>query len=865
MESSRPQPPAQNLTPTANREDVGIPLDAFTLSILRMGLVGLMLGGSAMTLLLLTLHEDQTGRLIGPLSFVLVAVIGWLLLTLGKDRASLVFATYGSWAVATGIMATSGGVMANTVILFPLIILMAGWMLGLRSAIIIASLSSLAVLTVAALEATGIVVHRWPSSPFLYWLADTAAFALAVGVIVFLRRAHHRHVAEVRTLTAALERERADARAADALRRHKELLDHTGRLAGVGGWEYHVATRELNWTDETFRLHDLEPGDMPGVEHAVSFYPPEVRQTITEAVRQAIENGVGYDLELPLDTAKGRRIWVRTIGQPQIEDGRVVRLSGALQDITDHRQADDELKDSLNNLKCTLEATGDGIFGYDGNDPSGRLLFANDRFFEIWNIPPEQATSTGRDEIIAAARRLFPDPDAGVRRIQEILALADVHEDKVPLNDGRVLFRRSIPLLAGSQVSRVWSFRDITAEERAKAELIASRDEAQRANAAKSEFLSRMSHELRTPMHAIMGMMSLARRRMEDAKGLEHLDKAKAAADHLLSVINDILDISKIEAGRLELEQVDFQLADVLRNLENLVAGKAAEKGLMLSMGHDAQLGAQTLRGDPLRIGQILLNLVGNAIKFSTQGSIEVRVRLLDDSGDGPCLRFEVSDQGIGIAPETQHRLFVAFEQADGSMTRKFGGTGLGLAISKRLVQMMDGEIGVDSTPGKGSSFWFTVRLAGLPATTPTNTLPADTNPGEQKLLQRFAGARILLADDDPVGREVALAMLHDAGLAVDTAEDGAVALHLAQSSRYDLILMDMRMPNMNGVEAAAAIRAASLNQDTPIVAMTANAFAEDRRICLEAGMNDHIAKPVASRVLFATLLHWLSQTPAGR
>jgi PAS domain-containing protein len=391
MESSRPQPPAPNLPPTAASEDSGIPLDAFTRSILRMGLIGLMLGGVAMTLLVLTLHHEQTQRLIGPLSFVLVAIVGWLLLDRGKEKASLVFATYGSWAVATGIMATSGGVMANTVILFPLIILMAGWMLGLRSAIIIASLSSLAVLTVAALEAAGIVVHRWPSSPFLYWLADTAAFALAIGVIVFLRRAHHKHVAEVRSLSIALERERAEASAADSLRRHKELLDHTGRLAHVGGWEYHVATRELIWTDETYRLHDVEPGDTLGLQQAISFYSPEARQTITDAFKRAIEDGAGYDLELPLDTAKGRRIWVRTIGEPHFEAGRVVRLSGALQDITEHRQSDEELKDSLNNLKRTLEATGDGIFGYDGNDSSGRLLFANDRFFEIWNIPPEQA------------------------------------------------------------------------------------------------------------------------------------------------------------------------------------------------------------------------------------------------------------------------------------------------------------------------------------------------------------------------------------------------------------------------------------------------------------------------------------------
>jgi PAS domain S-box-containing protein len=839
-------------------------MDLFTRGILRMGLIGLMAGGSAMTLLLLALHQGQTVRLIGPLSFVLVAIVGWVLLRQGKDKASLVFATYGAWAVTTGIMVTSGGVMANTVILFPLIILMAGWMLGMGNAIAIAALSSVAILAVATLDHLNIVVHRWPSSPYLYWLADTVAFALAVGVIIFLRRAHLRHVAEVRELTIALERERAEAATTDSLRRHKELLDHTGRLARVGGWEFDVDSKALTWTDETFRLHGLEPGDMPGLDRAFNFYAPEARHAIAAAVKRAIDDGLGYDLELPLDTATGKRIWVRTIGEPQFEAGRVVRLSGAVQDITEHRLADQELMDSVNNLRRTLEATGDGIFAYDGNDPSGKLLFANDRFFQIWNIPPEQAASTGRAEIIAAARRLFPDPEAGVRRIQDILALAEIHEDKVPLNDGRVLFRRSIPLLEGSQVSRVWSFRDITAEERAKAELIASRDEAQRANAAKSEFLSRMSHELRTPMHAIMGMMSLARRRMQDAKGLEQLDKAKAAADHLLSVINDILDISKIEAGRLELEQVDFQLADVLRNLHNLVASKAAEKGLALTIEHDPSLDEQWLRGDPLRLGQILLNLAGNAIKFSERGKIVVRVLAIDADGDGRRLRFEVIDQGIGVAAEIQQRLFLAFEQADGSMTRKFGGTGLGLAISKRLVHMMDGDIGVDSVPGVGSSFWFSIRLARSLAATRTASAQAPAASVAAELRQRFAGSRILLAEDDPVGREVALAMLHDAGLAVDAADDGDQALQLARTRAYDLILMDMRMPNMNGIEAAGAIRADSLNRDTAIVALTANAFEEDRRACLAAGMNDHIGKPVTADALFAMLLRWLGQARAG-
>lgn len=859
MEFLRPQPPAPNLTDTGGSEGGGIPLNSLTRSILRMGLAGLMIGGSAMTLLLLTLHEEQTGRLIGPLSFVLVAVIGWLLLTLGKDKASLFFATYGSWAVATGIMATSGGVMANTVILFPLIILMAGWMLGLRSAIIIASLSSLAVLAVASLEAKGIAVHRWPSSPFLHWLADTAAFALAVGVIVFLRRAHHQHVAEVRTLTAALERERVEAAGAESLRRHKDLLDHTGRLARVGGWEYHVATRELNWTDETFRLHDLEPGEMPGVEQATLFYPPEARQTITEAVRQAIENGVGYDLELPLDTAKGRRIWVRTIGQPQLEDGRVVRLSGALQDITEHRQADDELKESLNNLKRTLEATGDGIFGYDGNDPSERLLFANDRFFEIWKMPAEKGTETTRADIIDAARKLLIDPDQGVQRIRDILALGVVHEDKVPLNDGRVLFRRSVPLSEGSQVSRVWSFRDITAEERAKAELIASRDDARRANAAKSEFLSRMSHELRTPLHAIMGMMALARRRVGDPQALAQLEKAKQAADHLLSVINDILDISKIEAGRLDLEHVEFRIEDVLRDLLNLVGNRAADKGLQLLVDLDLAGSAARLEGDPLRLGQILLNIVGNAIKFSERGAITLRVCRVAPE-DPTFLRFEVRDQGIGIAPESQPRLFLAFEQADGSMTRRFGGTGLGLAISKRLVELMGGEIGVESTPGNGSMFWFTARF-GL--------VTADPRPGkdandmtEQQVRARHAGARILLVDDEADGREVTAVLLTEAGLTVELADDGAQALALAGSQGYDLILMDMRMPVMNGIDATRAIRADSANRATPIIALTANAFGDDRKLCLDAGMNDHIAKPITPERLFAALGRWLENPP---
>jgi PAS domain S-box-containing protein len=529
------------------------------------------------------------------------------------------------------------------------------------------------------------------------------------------------------------------------------------------------------------------------------------------------------------------------------------------------------------NSVAMLEALLDSIPDFIAyKDASGRYLGCNAAFSRMCGRSPAELRGKSVLDIFPPerAKPLWEHE----RAVMNGLCTHAVEEEIVQPDGSRVcveIVRSPLRAADGTVLGLLSIGRDITQRKKSEEEVRRAKEIAEEATRMKSDFLANMSHEIRTPMNAIIGLSHLVLKTELSERQRDYLGKVQASGQHLLRVIDDILDFSKVEAGKLDLEHAPFDLQALLDNTRSLLGDKSDAKGLPIRVEVAADV-PRHLVGDSLRLGQILLNYANNAIKFTERGEIVISVAASEISGHSALLRFCVRDTGIGLTSQQIGKLFQSFSQADTSTTRKFGGTGLGLAICSQLAALMGGEVGVESEYGKGSTFWFSARLGvgrGSPAGQLHGGAPAPPERGSRGMpapsrvaehLRAIGGRRILLVEDNDINQQVAREMLQDTGLAVEVAENGQVALAMVQASSYDLVFMDMQMPVMDGIAATRELRKLERCQALPIVAMTANAMAQDRARCLDAGMNDFLVKPIDPGELSRILVRWLPREAAG-
>ncbi|GAB4547210.1 MAG: hypothetical protein Tsb0013_06800 [Phycisphaerales bacterium] len=664
------------------------------------------------------------------------------------------------------------------------------------------------------------------------------------------------------------------------------LLEQTGRIARIGGWSLDRETMRPEWSNEVYRIHEVEEGQQPPLDRAIEFYPPEVRPVIEQAVRRGFEHAEPWDLSLPLVTANGRRRWVRTIGIPDVQDGRCVRLWGTFQDVTDQHNATSRLEVLEERMRLFIEHTPAAVAMLDTDM---RYLIASRGWYTQYGIEGEHIVGRSHYDV-------FPTVPDRWRTLHE-RALRGEHltndRDCFPRDDGSTTWVRweLMPWRNESgEIGGVVMFTEVindqvqheqrleeanrslrnTMKELARQTSVAKElaAQAEAASQAKSAFLANMSHEIRTPMTAIMGYADLLAGDVgtgdDEMSEDEVITSIRTNARHLLALINDILDMSKIEAGRMEVERIPASPVDVAREVESLLRERALQKGIAFELECATAL-PETIHTDPTRLRQILVNLVGNAIKFTEAGKVSVVVAC--DPEAGTCV-YEVRDTGVGMTPEQLDRVlrFEAFTQADSSTTRVFGGTGLGLRISNSLAQMLGGELTATSTKGHGSVFRLTIDAGDMADVRmlPREEIPAEelqrTEPARTQADQPSSplqGLRVLLVEDGADNQRLITFHLKRAGAEVELAGNGRIALEVMgeQGDSFDAVIMDMQMPELDGYEATRRLR--ETGWSLPVIALTAHAMWGDRERCLDAGCDDYLTKPIDRAALIETVNAW--------
>ena len=658
--------------------------------------------------------------------------------------------------------------------------------------------------------------------------------------------------------------------------REQMLFENMSRIARIGGWELDLATNEIAWTRQTRSICEVPDSYVPRLDTVLDFYAPEARDQVAAAIRDSIRTGQGWTLEVPLITARGRTIHVRAFCTVYHMGDRPARLFGTIQDISEEHARQVELSNALTRADRALSDVSAYQVALDKHamvamtDADGVITFVNDRYCQI--------SGYSREELIGADHRLVNSgthPRAFFQAMWRQIARGEPWQGEIcnrtKSGDLHWIDATIVPMLGvDGRPDRYVSVRyDITARKATDAALTDALQKANEATMAKSAFVANMSHEIRTPLNGVIALAGALSQTRLDGRQQEMVSLLRSSGETLERLLSDILDLSRIEAGKLAIENRPFDLRQAIAGATEVMRLKADDKGLSFDVAFKGPADG-LFDGDAVRIRQIVSNLASNAIKFTSEGRVSVRVSVTDVDPVLSDVEITVSDSGIGFDAPTREMLFRRFEQADTSITRRFGGSGLGLAICKSLCDMMGGSIEAQSAPGEGST--FTVRLPLTRAIVRSEPVPRPVRPAtpapQASDRSELLPVRVLLAEDHPMNQRIVQIILEPLGFSVTIAANGQEAVEAFQRESFDLILMDMQMPEMDGLTATRAIREIETSTGRPhipIAMLSANAMAEHEAAAREAGCDLHIAKPVTPDSLcdgVAALLDGLHQHP---